>query len=322
VRKNLIHFLNHDFDHLLILSGDQLYRMDFRNVVGQHKETGADITIATIPVARAEAQALGIMQINQERRITRFVEKPKEPAVLDSLRLPPSWYPTLGINGGAELFLASMGIYVFNRDVIRALLDNALTDFGKHVIPHAIDTHQVYSHVFQGYWEDIGTIRSFFEANLDAAAELPRFNFFDMGSPIFSRPRFLPGSKINAANIDHAVVADGCIINQAAITQSTIGLRTLVGPGTELKRVVALGCDYYESLESINEHERAGKPRIGIGAGCRIDNAIIDKNARVGNNVIISPAGKPEHLDHPLYYIRDGVVIIPKNGIIPHGTVI
>jgi len=143
-----------------------------------------------------------------------------------------------------------------------------------------------------------------------------------MGSPIFSRPRFLPGSKINGAQIDHAVVADGCIINQAKITQSTVGLRMLVGAGTELRRVVALGCDYYESLESITEHERAGKPGIGIGAGCRIENAIIDKNARVGNNVVISPAGKPEELDHPLYYVRDGVVIIPKNGVIPHGTVI
>lgn len=322
VRKNLIHFLNHDFDYLLILSGDQLYRMDFRHVVEQHTETGADITIATIPVGRTEAQALGIMQINEERRITRFVEKPTDPAVLDSLRLPLEWHPKLEITGGQELFLASMGIYVFNREVIRALLDNTLTDFGKHVIPRAIGTHQVYSNVFQGYWEDIGTIRSYFEANLDVASELPRFNFFDMGAPIFSRPRFLPGSKINGAQIDHAVVADGCIINQARITQSTIGLRMLVGAGTELKRVVALGCDYYESLESITEHERAGKPRIGIGAGCRIENAIIDKNARVGDNVVISPAGKPENLDHPLYYIRDGVVIIPKNGIIPHGTVI
>jgi glucose-1-phosphate adenylyltransferase len=322
VRKNLIHFLNHDFDHLLILSGDQLYRMDFRPLVTQHKETGADITIASIPVARAEARSLGILQINEQRRITRFVEKPKDAAVLDSLRLPTAWHSTLGIEGEQEFFLASMGIYVFNRDVIRALLDNTLTDFGKHIIPRAIDTHQVYSHVFQGYWEDIGTIRSFFEANLDVASELPRFNFFDMGSPIFSRPRFLPGSKINGAQIDHAVVADGCIINQAKITQTIVGLRMLVGAGTELRRVVALGCDYYESLESINEHERAGKPRIGIGAGCRIENAIIDKNARVGNNVMISPAGKPENLDHPLYYLRDGVVIIPKNGILPHGTVI
>jgi len=265
---------------------------------------------------------LGIMQTNEHHRITRFVEKPKDPAILDSLRLPAEWYPKLGIEGDRELFLASMGIYVFNRDVIRTLLDNTLTDFGKHIIPRAIQTHRVCSYVFQGYWEDIGTIRAFFEANLDLVSELPRFNFFDMSAPIFSRPRFLPGSKINGAQIEHALVSDGCIINKSKITDSVVGLRTIVGAGTQLNRVVALGCDYYEMHESILEHERAGKPRIGIGAGCRIENTIIDKNARVGDNVVISPAGKPENLDHPLYYIRDGIVVIPRNGMIPHGMVI
>jgi glucose-1-phosphate adenylyltransferase len=322
VRKNLVHFLNHDFDYLLILSADQLYRIDFRRVIAQHAESGADITVSTIPVGRQEAQSLGIMQIDEQRRITRFVEKPKDQAVLDSLRLQPEWYPRLGIDGGRELFLASMGIYVFNRDVIRILLDNTLADFGKHIIPAAIQTQHVCSYVFQGYWEDIGTIRAFFEANLDVVSELPRFNFFDMEAPIFTRPRFLPGSKINGAQIDHAVVSDGCIINQARVTQSIVGLRTFVGAGTELNRVVVLGCDYYEAYESIVEHEKAGKPRIGIGTHCRIENTIVDKNARIGNNVVISPAGKPEKLDHPLYYIRDGIVVIPKNGMIPHGMVI
>ena len=322
VRKNLVHFLNNDFDYLLILSADQLYRIDFRRVIAQHAESGADITVSTIPVGRQEAQSLGIMQIDEQRRITRFVEKPKDQAVLDSLRLQPEWYPRLGIDGGRELFLASMGIYVFNRDVIRILLDNTLADFGKHIIPAAIQTQHVCSYVFQGYWEDIGTIRAFFEANLDVVSELPRFNFFDMEAQIFTRPRFLPGSKINGAQIDHAVVSDGCIINQARVTQSIVGLRTFVGAGTELNRVVVLGCDYYESYESIVEHEKAGTPRIGIGTHCRIENTIVDKNARIGNNVVISPAGKPEKLDHPLYYIRDGIVVIPKNGMIPHGMVI
>ncbi len=322
VRKNLNSFLNHDFDYLVILSGDQLYRMNYRQMVTQHAESGADITIATIPVGRSEAQSLGILQINEERRITRFVEKPKDAAVLDSLRLQADWYPKLEIEGDRELFLASMGIYVFNREVLRSMLDNTFTDFGKHIIPRAIETHRVCSYVFQGYWEDIGTIRSFFEANLDLVSELPRFNFFDMSAPVFSRPRFLPGSKINGAQIDHALVSDGCILNQSQISYSIIGLRTIVGADTHLRRVVGLGCDYYESIDSIAEHERVGKPRIGIGSGCRIENAIIDKNARVGNNVVISPAGKPENLDHPLCYIRDGVVIIPKNGTIPHGTVI
>jgi glucose-1-phosphate adenylyltransferase len=324
VRKNLVHFLDNDWEYLLILSGDQLYRMDYRKMVAQHRDTGADVTIATIPVGRKEAAALGIMQINKDRHITRFVEKPKDQALQDSLRLPTEWYAELGIEGGADQFLASMGIYIFNRDVVSALLSNPHSDFGKHIIPRSIETHRVCSYVFQGYWEDIGTIRAFFEANLDIAAELPRFNFFDMSSPIFSRPRFLPGSKINGAQIDHAVVSDGCIINQAKISNSIIGLRMIVGAGTELHRVVALGCDYFESKESIEQHEKAGTPRVGIGSGCHIENAIIDKNARVGNNVTISPAGKPDHFDHPqkLYYIRDGIVIIPKSGMLPHGTVI
>ncbi len=185
---------------MLILSGDQLYRMDFSRIIAQHAETGADITVAAIPVGRHEAQSLGILQIAEDRRIKRFAEKPIDPAVLDSLRLQPEWHSKLGVAGGRELFLASMGIYVFNRGLIQNLLNNSLSDFGKNVIPEAINSRRVFSHIFQGYWEDIGTIRSFFEANLDLASELPRFNFFDMSAPIFSRPRYLPSSKINGAH--------------------------------------------------------------------------------------------------------------------------
>jgi len=322
VRKNLTHFLNNDFEYLLVLSGDQLYRMDFRRILMQHAETYADVTIATIPVVPSAAKGLGIMQINPERRIVRFVEKPKDPEVLNSLRLERELYTRLGIEGDDDYLLASMGIYVFNREVIVRLLDNNLADFGKDVIPAAIEKQRVFSYIFQGYWEDIGTIRSFFEANLDLVSELPRFNFYDMTSPIFSRPRFLPGSKINGAGIDHAMVADGCIINHAQISHSIIGLRSIVGSGTRLQRVVLMGSDYYESQSSILENEMVGKPRIGIGQNCRIENAIIDKNARIGDNVIISPAGKELNVDNPLYCIRDGVVVVPKNGVIPHGMVI
>jgi glucose-1-phosphate adenylyltransferase len=215
-----------------------------------------------------------------------------------------------------------MGIYVFNRDLIVRLLDNTHTDFGKHIIPGAIANHRVFSYVFQGYWEDIGTIGSFFEANLDLISELPRFNFFDMSAPIFSRPRFLPGTKINGATIDHAMVSDGCIISHSTIRHSLIGIRSTVGAGSELNRVILMGGDYYESHASIMENELMGKPRIGVGQNTKITNAIIDKNARIGDNVVISPEGKPSEVDHPLYHIRDGVVIIPKNGVIPHGTVI
>ena len=322
VRKNLMHFLNHDFDYLLILSGDQLYRMNFEEVIAQHLATGAEITVATIPVKRSDCHGLGIMQAEETNRITRFVEKPKDPAILDSLRLSEKAKKDLDVKLEGDAFLASMGIYVFNRKVICELLDNPLSDFGKHIIPHAITTRRVFSYVYQDYWEDIGTIRSFFEANLDLVSELPRFNFFDMSAPIFSRPRFLPGSKINGAQIDHAVISDGCIINRARINTSIVGLRTIVGSGTELNRVIVIGGDYYESAESVKSNEAEGRPRIGIGENTRIENAIIDKNARIGNNVVISPVGKPENVDHEMYFIRDGIVIIPKDGVVPHGTVI
>ena len=322
VRKNQIHFRNSEFDYALILSGDQLYRMDFRLILNQHLTTGAELTIATIPVNREAAQSLGIMQIAPDRRIVRFVEKPRDPEVLDTLRIPREAYADLGIVGDEELYLASMGIYVFNREVLFTLLDNNYTDFGKHIIPAAIGTRPVYSYIFQGYWEDIGTIRSFFDANLDLVTELPRFNFFDMTAPIYTRPRFLPASKINGATIDHSILSDGAILNHCTVSNSIVGVRCMVGDGSQVNRTIILGSDFYESAESIAENLAAGKPRIGIGRHTRIENAIVDKNARIGDNCVITPAGKPENVDHPLYFIRDGIVIIPKNKVIPDGTII
>ncbi len=322
VRKNLVHFRNTHFDFALILSGDQLYRMDFRKILEDHAERGADLTIATMPVTGGEASALGILQTDPQGRINRFVEKPKDPAVLESLRLPKSSYPSLGIERNEDLYLASMGIYVFNRPVLFELLNNNLTDFGKHIIPGAIESHRVFSHVFQGYWEDIGTIRSFFEANLDCCAELPRFNFFDMTAPIFTRPRFLPASKINGGAIDHAVISDGCIVNRARVQHSVVGVRSILEEGCSLNRVVMMGSDYYDSASTVARNDEAGIPRLGVGRGTRIENAILDKNARVGEGCILSPAGKPQDLDHPQYYIRDGILIVPKNGVIPHHTVV
>ncbi len=322
VRKNMMHFLTHDPEYFLILSGDQLYRMDFRDILQQHRDTGAEITIATIPVIRRDVSSLGIMQMDVNRRIHRFVEKPKEEALMDTLRLPRDWYGQLGLVSDDDLFLASMGIYVFNRDVLLQVLDNDQPDFGKNIIPSAIASRSVFSYVFQGYWEDIGTIRAFFEAHLDLAAEQPRFSFFDMSAPIFTRPRWLPGSKINGGTLDHAMLCDGCIVNGAHIENSVIGIRSIIGIGAKIARTVIMGCDYYESMESIQSHEAQGLPRIGIGKNARIENAIIDKNARIGDEVVISPAGKATNVDHPLYYIRDGIVVIPKNATIPSGTVI
>jgi glucose-1-phosphate adenylyltransferase len=319
VRKNMVHFLPHGPEHIIVLSGDQLYRMDFREILRQHDESGAEITLATIPVQRNDAKALGIMQIDEQRRIHRFVEKPRDDTLLNSLLIPRDWYGRLGIADENDLLLASMGIYVFNRDVLVDLLRNSWTDFGKHIIPAAIGARKVYSYIFQGYWEDIGTIRAFFEAHIDLTVELPRFSFFDMSAPIFTRPRWLPGSKINGGTINHAMLCDGCIINGAHIEDSVIGIRSCIGAGARISRTVMMGCDDYESL---NASPPSGVPRMGIGCNARIENAIIDKNARIGNDVTITPVGKPENVDHELYYIRDGIVIIPKNAVIPDGTII
>lgn len=322
VRKNLGHLRNIEFDYALILSGDQLYRIDFRKILERHVASEADLTVSTIPVRRELAHGLGIMQIDAQQRIVRFVEKPKDPALLDTLVIPPSSTSELEVPSDGQYVLGSMGIYMFNRQVLFDLLDNDTTDFGKHIIPASIQTHRVHAYVFHGYWEDIGTIRSFFEANLELAAELPRFDFFDMSAPIYSRPRFLPASKINGATIEHAIIADGCIINQCKVSQSIIGLRCRIEEGSHLTRTVVLGADYFESLESIQRHLDKGHPRIGIGKNTRIENAIIDKNARIGDNCVITPAGKPSSYDNARFFVRDGVVIIPKNMIIPNNTVI
>ena len=324
VRQHLSHFLNHRFDYFLILSGDQLYNMNFRDVVNQHIETKAELTVATIPVQRESVPGFGIMKIDDDYRINKFVEKPKEEDIISSLRMSVATKNRLGVELEDDLYLASMGIYVFNRDVLVQLLENDLTDFGKHIIPMALEKLRAYSYVYQGYWEDVGTIRTFFEANLDTTGILPKFNFFNMTAPIFTRPRYLPASKINSAAIEHAILSDGCILNRAQISQSIVGVRSIVGDGTVLRRTVIMGADFYESDDSIRHHQKNDTPPIGIGSHTRIENAIVDKNARIGDRCIISPEGKPEHYDDPeqRFFIRDGIVVIPKNGILPHGTVI
>ena len=319
VRKNLQHFKNNDFEYALILSGDQLYQMDFQAVLQAHIEHSADLTVATIPVAAREASALGIMQINPENRITRFVEKPKDPAVLESMKLDRATYPKLGIRRDEDLYLASMGIYVFNREVLFDLLNNNHTDFGKHITPGAIEQRRVYSYIFQGYWEDIGTIRSFFEASLDQTNDRPQFDFFN--PTVFTRPRYLPATRIESAAIDHAVIADGCTIDHAQLRHAVVGIRSILDAGSSLHRVVMMGADHYDTVEKRNRPENQGIP-IGVGRGTRIDNAIIDKNARIGRNCILSPEGKPTDVDHPLYYIRDGVLVIPKGAVIPDKTIL
>jgi glucose-1-phosphate adenylyltransferase len=322
VRKNRIHFRNLDCDWVLILSGDQLYRMDFRVLLEQHVATRADVTVSAVLVRRDAARSLGIMQVDAERRVVRCVEKPHEPALLDSLALDGESRDRFGVEGDQENFLASMGIYLFNREVLFRLLENDWADFGKHIIPGAIETQRVFAYVFNGYWEDIGTIRSFFEANLNLTSDLPRFNFFDMTAPIYTRPRFVPASKVNGASIDHAIISDGCVLSHCHISNSVIGVRSLVDIGSHVTRTVVMGADYYETPEALTANEAANRPRIGIGKHTRIDQAIVDKNARIGDSCVLTPHGKPETADHPLYYIRDGILIIPKDTIVPDGTVI
>lgn len=320
VRQNLQNFLNRPYQYYVILSGDQLYKMDFRDLLQQHIEEKADISIATIPVNREAATEFGIMHTDASRQITRFVEKPKEPALLDSLRIPPDLLQQLGHEPNEELFQASMGIYVFNRQALVEALDNDLADFGKHIIPRSIEKYRVHSYIFQGYWEDIGTIRSFVNANLALTDEKPPFSFYDTSRPVYTHARFLPATKIQGAQIDRAVVSDGCVIANAKIEHSVVGVRSFINSGTSIRHSILMGNDFFDT--DIAQHEAPCATPLGIGRNCVIEHAIIDKNARIGDNVVISPEGKPEKFDGPNYFIRDGIVIVPKNATIPSGTVI
>jgi glucose-1-phosphate adenylyltransferase len=322
VRQNLSHFANHSHDLVLILSGDQLYRMDYRRIIQQHRATYADITVATIPVRRDAAKGFGIMHVDQEKRITRFVEKPKDEALLDSLKLSEQMRSSLGTHSNDDLFLASMGIYVFNRSVLENALSGTENDFGKDIIPRLIEKLRVNAYVYQGYWEDIGTIRAFYDANLDLCEVMPKFNFFDVAAPIYTRARYLPASKINRSRIEKAVIADGCIVVDATIEHTVLGIRSRVNAGATVKDSIIMGQDYYETDAQILSAEARKIPRIGIGANTFIERAIVDKNARIGDNVRLSPVGKPSHVDGDCYYIRDGIIVIPKGAVVPDGTVV
>ena len=316
VRKNLRDFLQYPYEYFVILSGDQLYRMDFREVLKQHIETKADMTLATIPVAREAAKDLGLMHTNESRRIVRFEEKPKDPEVLSAMAIPPSLLKELGLPMGEELFQASMGIYIFNREVLVEALNNDFVDFGKDIVPDMLSKFRVHAYIFQGYWEDIGTIRAFFEANLQLTNPVPEFNFFDTVTPIYTHARFLPGSKINGATLRQAILADGCIIDNAHLERSVIGIRSYIKSGTTVRNSIIMGADFYDA----DQAARGNTPELGIGKNCTIDHAIIDKNARVGDGAVITPDGKPANFDGPNYYIRDGIVIVPKGAVIEAGA--
>ncbi len=316
VRQNLRYFLEQPYEYYLILSGDQLYRMDFRTLLHEHIRSGAEITLATTPVQRAAAGDFGIMLSGPDRRITRFEEKPKDPKVLDELKLERELLESIESDPAEELFQASMGIYVFNRQVLVDCLNSNLDDFGKHVIPKAISERHVHAYIFKGYWEDIGTIRAFYEANLDLTNLVPQYSFFEATAPIYTHPRFLPGSKINGATLRQAIISDGCIISDAHIERSVIGVRSIIRSGATIRNSVIMGGDHFEGAAPPSAPD---VPPIGIGRNCVIDRAIIDKNARIGDGVVITPEGKETHLDAANYFIRDGIVVVPKDAVIPAG---
>lgn len=317
VRQNLRYFLERPYKHYLILSGDQLYRMDYCDLLQAHLQTGAHITLGTTPVDRQAASGFGIMHSDAKRRIFRFEEKPKDPKLLDELRIPPDLLTELGRPADAELYQGSMGIYVFNRQILIDALANNYDDFGKHVIPASLQKNKVFAYIFQGYWEDIGTVRAFFEANLALTDTVPTYNFFDHLNPIYTHARFLPASKINGAQVNRAIIADGCIITSANIERAVIGIRSVIENGSTIRNSVLMGADFYRE-----EDPRSGpdRPPLGIGRHCVIEGAIIDKNARIGDGVVITPEGKPADMDGDNYYVRDGVIVVPKGAVIPAGT--
>jgi glucose-1-phosphate adenylyltransferase len=320
VRQSLRHLSPFNSDYVLILSGDQLYQMDFHKMLENHKQLGADISIATIPVADREAPEFGILKANEEGYITSFIEKPKA-------ELLPEWVSDTGdaMQAQGRKYLASMGIYIFNRKLLFDLLQDDFadaTDFGKEIIPQSIENKKVVSYQYDGYWTDIGNIYSFFEANLGLTADLPDFNLFDNTNTIYTRARMLPPAKISGTTLEKTVIAEGTIINASRIENSVIGIRSRIGHGTTVNSSYIMGCDYYETLEDIQSDLVTGKPALGIGNRCYIKNAIIDKNCRIGDDVRINGGAHLEPIDHSLYTVKDGIVVIKKGAVIPNGFVI
>jgi len=314
VRQNLWHLRGHRSREVLILSGDQLYQMDFRRMRETHRAAGADATVAVIPVAREQASAFGILKLDGQGRIVHFEEKP-----------PPERLGALesDLPGGGRGWLASMGIYMFAREALeRALSDASLVDFGRHVIPRAIGESRVQGHLFRGYWEDVGTIASYFEANLALTGQMPPFDFYDVGRPVYTAPRFLPATKVEGCTLRSVLVSEGCILMGAEIDRSVVGIRSRIGPGTRLRNTLVLGADFYETIEEIEQMKARGIPPVGIGADCVLERAIVDKNARIGRGVrLLNEAGVRE-ADGPGYHVRDGIVIVPKGAVVPDGTAI
>jgi len=320
VRQSLRHIEQNEFEYILILSGDQLYQMDFEEMVQNHIKSEAEITIATIPVTEKDATEFGILKADDDNFITSFIEKPKHEVLGD-------WVSDTGeeMRTAGRIYLASMGIYIFNRKLLFDLLleDNSVaTDFGKEIIPSSIEKHRVVSYQYEGYWTDIGNIHSFFEANLSLCEDLPPFNLFDNSKIVYTRSRMLPPAKVSGTTLERTIVADGSIIHASRIENSVIGIRTRIGSGTTVVNTYIMGSDYYETFEDMNLASSRGLPKLGIGERSYIRNAIIDKNCRIGDDVSINGGPHLPNADHSLYTVKEGIVVVKKGAILPNGFVI
>ena len=316
VRQSLKHIQNFDFDHVLILSGDQLYQMDLNQMLENHIDKGADITIATIPVTQREATEFGILKSSDDGRITSFIEKPNE-------SLLPDWVSETGaeMKGQGRNYLASMGIYIFNRELLFGLLaaDLEAVDFGKEIIPNSIKNYNVTSYQYDGYWTDIGNIHSYFEANLALTSDIPPFNLFDNEKQVYSRARMLPPAKLSGVTLNETIIAEGSIIKAASITRAVIGIRSRIGVGSVIESCYIMGNDYYESMEIIAQNLSKGLPPVGIGDNCFLKNVIVDKSCRIGNNVHIEGKADMQDQDHEVYAVKDGIIVIKKGAVIQDG---
>ncbi len=313
VRKQWIEIKQAGAKYVLILAGDHLYRMDYRHFITQHIESGADITVSVQPVSREAVGGLGILKMSNDNVITAFAEKPKKPEVLKDFESTAD---------PDKPFLASMGIYIFNTDVLQAVLDEKHVDFGRDILPQSIKKRRVCGYVFDGYWEDIGTIRRFFEVNLQMAKIDAPFDFYDAQAPIYTHARFLPGTEVHNTRLDEVLLADGCRLYDASVRECVVGLRAIIGREASVQSSIVMGADYYETDEDRLENRQRQRPDIGVGANAVIKGAIIDKNARLGSNVTIRYIPDRPDDEGDCYVIRDGIVIVPKNAIVPDGTVI
>jgi glucose-1-phosphate adenylyltransferase len=318
VRRNMVHF--GDWDEMLILSGDQLYRMDFRRLLANHRRTNADISIAVLPVEERQASGLGILKVDGTGRVVAFHEKPR-PDQLKGLETQPELYAEYGIQAAGRPYLASMGIYVYNRRTLeKQLLETSYVDFGRDVFPSSLKSQRVQAFLFDGYWEDIGTVRSFHEANLQMADPHPKFPFYHDDAMVFTAARMLPPTRIGKVNMENSLIADGCRVGDSTLKRCVLGIRSIVGKNVFLSRTLVMGADYYETAEQIRGNAEARRPNVGIGDDVIIEDAIIDKNVRIGSNVIIRNPESVEPKETDLYVVRDGVICVVKSAVVPSGT--